>query len=125
VCVVAEEGGTVELEVEVTAEARASFLLVAAPDRSVALDLSAFTGDPSISLIVYTDRGLTISGPSAGVLEYEAQSWENLGLTTLAELMTLPAPKLVLMDWTTQATFPVELTHQPVGAALAWVGVAP
>lgn len=125
VCVVVEQGGTADLEVEVTAEARASWLLIAAPDRSVALDLSALEGDPTASIVVYTDRGLTISGPSAGVLQHEAQPWINLGLTTLADLATRPAPKLVLMDWTSQATFSLDLTHRPVGSALAWVGVAP
>jgi hypothetical protein len=125
VCVVVEEGGTADLEVELTAQARASWLLVAAPNRGVSLDLSALAGDPSTSIVVYTDRSLTISGPSAGVLQHEAQPWTNLGLTTLAELGTLPAPKLVLMDWTSQATFPLDLTHRPVGSALAWVGVAP
>jgi hypothetical protein len=124
VCVVVEEG-TADLEVEVTAEARASWLLVVAPNRGVSLDLSALAGDPSTSIVVYTDRSLTISGPSAGVLQYEAQPWINLELTTLAELRTLPAPKLVLMDWTSQATFALDLTHRPVGSALAWVGVAP
>ncbi len=123
VCVVAEGSSTTELEVEVTAEARASFLLVVAPDRGVALDLSAVMGDPTV--VVYTAEGLTIAGPSGGVVEYEAQSWSNLGLTTLADLETRPAPRLVLMDWATQATLPLDLAFQPVGSALAWVGEAP
>jgi hypothetical protein len=125
VCVVSEENATSELEVEVTAGARAGFVLLAAPHRGVALDLSAVSADFSTSVVVYSDEGLTISGPSAGVLEYEAQPWSNLGLTTLTELATLPAPRLVLMDWASQATLPLELTHRPVGSALAWVGETP
>jgi len=125
VCVVAEGSGSAELEVEVTGDARASFLLVAAPDRGVALDLSALADATSSSVVVYTDEGLTIAGPSEGVVEYEAQPWSNLGLTTLADLMTRPAPRLVLMDWASQAALPLDLSYQPVGSALAWVGEAP
>jgi hypothetical protein len=123
VCIVAEGVSATELEVEVTAQARTGFLLVVAPDRGVSLDLSAVTGDSSV--VVYTDEGLTIAGPSGGVAEYEGQSWTNLGLTSLADLVTRPAPRLVLMDWATQATLPLDLAYQPVGSALAWVGEAP
>jgi hypothetical protein len=123
VCVVVEGESASELEVEVTADARTGFLLVVAPERGVSLDLSATAGDSTV--VVYTDEGLTIAGPSGGVAEYEQQSWRNLGLTSLTDLMTRPAPRLVLMDWATQAALPLDLAHQPVGSALAWVGEAP
>jgi hypothetical protein len=123
VCVVAEGESATELQVEVTAVARTSFLLVVAPARGVSLDLTAVAGDSSV--VVYTAEGLTIAGPSGGVAEYETQAWANLGLTTLADLVTRPAPRLVLMDWATQASLPLDLAYQPVGSALAWVGEAP
>jgi hypothetical protein len=121
-CIVADGVSTTELEIEVTAGARASFMLVVAPARRVSVDMSAVSMDSS-SIVVYTDDGLTIAGPSAGVSEYEDQAWSNLGLTTLAAFDALPAPRLVLMDWASQATLPIELEHAPVGTALAWVGV--
>ena len=125
VCIVAESSATAELEIEVTADARASFILVVAPERGVALDVTALSDTGGSSIVVYTDGGLTIAGSSAGVAEYEGQAWENLGLTTLANLEARPASRLVLMDWASQAMLPLELTHQPVGSALAWVGESP
>jgi EGF-like domain len=124
-CIVAEGSTTTELDIEVTADARLSYIVVVAPTRSVALDLSARSADSSYSVVVYTAEGLTTTGSSAGVTEYDAEAWGGLALTTLADFATRPAATLVLMDWATQATLPLDLAHQPAGAALAWVGAAP
>jgi hypothetical protein len=125
VCVVTEGASTSELTVEVSADARAGFIVVAAPKRPVAVDLSARSEDAGTSLVVYTAEGVTIDGPSAGVTEYGEQAWSNLDLTTLAKLPAQRASTLVMMDWASQASLPLPLEHQPVASALAWVGEVP
>jgi hypothetical protein len=123
-CIVAD-GSEGELEVEVTEDARASFILVVAPARGVALDLTAVPAEPSYTIVVHTDEGLDVSGPDRGVGEYDAEAWEALSLVTLSELPAQPRARLVLMDWASQATLGIDLAHRPAGSALAWVEQAP
>lgn len=125
ICVVSAGSSSSELEVELTAAARASFVVVIAPARPVRVDATERATDFSSSVIVHTAEGLTISGPSAGITEYDSEAWGGIGLTTPALFPSQPAPSLVLMDWESQATFVTRLAHRPAGAALAWVGEAP
>lgn len=123
-CIVSEGSGLAELELEVSDRARASFLLVVAPERDVRLDLTATSQDVRSNIFVHTREGLSIAGPSGSVTEYGQQSWANLGLTTLENLPPAPSSRLLLMDWASQATLSLELAHRAVGG-LAWVGEAP
>jgi hypothetical protein len=125
VCIIAEGGSSAELTVELTAAARPSFIVVAAADRPVALDVTELAADGGTSVIVHTAEQLTVSGSRSAVAEHDDRSWSNLGLWSLADFEPQSASALVLMDWRSQATLPLTLSRPLVSEALAWVGAVP
>jgi hypothetical protein len=124
VCIVADGGGATPLEIEVTAEAQPRFLLISAPERRIALDVTALSVERATSVIVHTEQRLTVAGSSLAVTEYGGSAWLMLGLGSLGDFAPKPASRLVLFDWASQSTLPLTLP-QAVGSALAWVGKAP
>jgi hypothetical protein len=120
-----DAGSAAELEVELSERARAGFIIVDAPNRAVSVDATARPSEASYSFAVHTDEGLSVSGASAGITEYDTESWNRLALASFAAFPERASAKLFLMDWASQATFELPLSHEPVGKALSWVGEAP
>ncbi|WP_437281120.1 calcium-binding EGF-like domain-containing protein [Sorangium sp. So ce375] len=125
VCVIDDSSRAAALEIELSASLRAGFLLVAAPGRAVSVDAAQRPADASYSVIVHTDAGLSVSGPSQGITEHDTPAWEALALDSFSSFAERRGATLTLMDWASQATLQVRLAHEPAGNALAWVGEAP
>jgi hypothetical protein len=124
VCIVDDETSGADLEIELSARARAGFIIVDVPDRPVRVDATARPSEASYSFAVHSDEGLSVSGSSAGITEYDTESWNRLALESFAAFPERASAKLFLMDWNSQATLELPLSHEPVGQALSWVGEA-
>jgi hypothetical protein len=125
VCIVDDESSGSEIKIELSERTRAGFLVVDTPGRAVSVDATARPSEASYSFAVHTDDGLSVSGSSAGITEYDTESWSRLALESFVVFPERPRASLLLMDWASQATFELPLSHEPVGRALAWVGEVP
>jgi hypothetical protein len=125
VCIVADESAGPEIEIELSERLRAEFIVVDAPGRAVSVDATARPAEASYSFAVHSDEGVSVSGSSAGISEYDTESWNRLALDSFTAFPERPTATLLLMDWASQATFEIALPYEPVGNALAWVGEAP
>lgn len=124
VCLVDDRRSEAALEVRWASGAGAAFTFIAAPNRPVRLEGQELIPEEA-RVIVYSDPGLTVAGPSDRVTEHDRESWEDLALSPFDAFPARSVSTLVLMDWASRSMLPIELPRPVAGAALAWIGEVP